>query len=426
MRSFLVRLHRYAGLLMAGFLFVTGLTGAVISWDHEIDEWLNPHLFEARTAGEAQDALSIAARLEARYPQIQVTTAPLAGEAGHSYSFWVEPRVDPVSGTLFDPGFNQIFIDPVSGDELGRRAWGAVWPLGKENFVSFLYKLHFSLHMPEFFGTDRWGVWLLGAIALIWMADCFTGVVLTLPAARKPSSTPDTSSERSFLRRWAPSWKVRWRGGSYKLNFDLHRAASLWTWAMLFILALTAFSLNLYREVFFPVMSLVSEVTPSPFDVRTPSAPDRPIAPKLGFAEALAIARDEAERRNWREPAGRIFHAREFGIYGIEFFVPEDGHGAGGVGHKALYVDALDGRRLGQRLPWQGTAADIFVQAQFPLHSGRIIGLPGRILVSLMGVVVAVLSVTGTYIWWRKRRARSKAEARRTSEAAAIDPLRIG
>ena len=62
--------------------------------------------------------------------------------------------------------------------------------------------------------------------------------------------------------------------------------------------------------------------------------------------------------------------------------------------------------RSGARLPWVGTAADIFVQAQFPLHSGRIVGLPGRILISIMGLVVAALSVTGVVIWWRKRRAR--------------------
>lgn len=61
---------------------------------------------------------------------------------------------------------------------------------------------------------------------------------------------------------------------------------------------------------------------------------------------------------------------------------------------------------LRERVPWKGTAADIFVQAQFPLHSGRILGLPGRILVSVMGLVVAALSVTGVVIWYRKRRAR--------------------
>ncbi|MNO08416.1 hypothetical protein D3C81_2310440 [compost metagenome] len=46
------------------------------------------------------------------------------------------------------------------------------------------------------------------------------------------------------------------------------------------------------------------------------------------------------------------------------------------------------------------------MQAQLPLHSGRILGLPGRILISAMGLVIAMLSVTGVIIWWRKRAAR--------------------
>ena len=71
------------------------------------------------------------------------------------------------------------------------------------------------------------------------------------------------------------------------------------------------------------------------------------------------------------------------------------------------------GALLGERQPWKGTAADIFVQAQFPLHSGRILGLPGRILISFMGVVVAMLSVTGVIIWWRKRASRRVVVAQR-------------
>lgn len=80
------------------------------------------------------------------------------------------------------------------------------------------------------------------------------------------------------------------------------------------------------------------------------------------------------------------------------------------------------GRYLGDRLPWTGTAADIFVQAQFPLHSGRILGLPGRILVSIMGLVVAALSVTGVVVWHRKRAARLQ---RRSRTAAPIAQIRI-
>lgn len=49
MRPVLVRLHRWLGVATALFLFVSGLTGAIIAWDHEIDEILNPAFFHART-----------------------------------------------------------------------------------------------------------------------------------------------------------------------------------------------------------------------------------------------------------------------------------------------------------------------------------------------------------------------------------------
>ncbi|MGL4575991.1 MAG: PepSY-associated TM helix domain-containing protein [Burkholderiaceae bacterium] len=412
MRAIATVLHRWAGLITAAFLVFSGLTGAVISWDHELDELLNPHLHDARAdvapSGPARDALALAREIEARHPQVQVTYVPLAAEPGHSYAFGVEPRVNPTTQRLYEPGFNQVFVDPASGKELGKREWGAVWPITRETFVSFLYKLHYSLHFPEIAGTDQWGIWLLGIIAMIWTIDCFVGFILTLPARRR---VQDAVASRSFWQRWKPAWKVRTRGGAYKLNFDLHRAFSLWTWLLLFIIAFTAFSLNLYREVFFPAMSLVSNVTPSPFDLREPRGKHEPISPVLDFGGALQAASVEARSRGWTKPAGSIFYAREYGIYGVAFYRPEENHGAGGVGHQELYLDAQDGRVLGDREPWKGTAADIFVQAQFPLHSGRILGLPGRILISIMGVVVAMLAMTGVVIWWRKRRARALSPA---------------
>jgi uncharacterized iron-regulated membrane protein len=413
---------------MAVFLIFSGVTGAVISWDHELDELLNPHLLDARANGAARSSFELVREVETRHPNVEVTSFPLAAEDGHSFAFWVEPKVDPSTGRLRDVDYNQVFIDPASGVELGKREWGAVWPLTRENIVSFLYKLHYSLHVPEIFGTDRWGQWLLGGIALLWTLDCFVGAYLTLPARRRARATAEEAlaedegasvpaPSKSFRQRWKPSWMVRWRAGSYRLNFDLHRASGLWTWGLLFLLAFTAFSLNLYREVFFPVMSVVSDVTPSPFDRRTPNSPHEPIEPRLEFETVVPLAVAEARRRGWKQPAGDVFYSREYGIYGVQFFHPEDGHGAAGVGHRSLYYDGLDGRLLGDRQPWKGTAADIFVQAQFPVHSGRILGLPGRILISLMGLVVAGLSATGVYIWWRKRQARLLAERRGSREA---------
>jgi len=394
MRATWTLVHRYLGLLTAAFLFVSGLTGAVISWDHELDDLLNPHLMEAHTPGKPQSSLDLARQVEQRHPEAKVSYIPLHAGQGKSLGFGVDAT-----------GFNQVFVDPVSGAELGKREWGAVWPISKETLVSFLYRLHYSLHIPEMWGIDRWGIWLMGAIAMVWVVDSFVGFYLTLPVRAR------TAPARSWWQRWKPAWKVRWSGGSAKLNFDLHRAFSLWTWGLLFILAFTAFSLNLYREVFYPVMKTVSEVTPTPFDTRIPRDLRNPILAQVGYEKILQQAAAEARHRKWEEPAGSVFYSQAYGIYGVSFFKPGDDHGAGGVGPAVLYYDGIDGRLLGERQPWKGTAADIFVQAQFPLHSGRILGLPGRVLISAMGIVVAMLSVTGVVIWWRKRSSRERAAA---------------
>ena len=415
MRAFWTLLHRWFGLGAAVFLFIAGATGAVISWDHELDDLLNPHLTHVTSSGPALPSLELARRVEERDPRVRATFIPLSVEPGESLSLFVRPRVDPATGRLFEPGYNQVFLDPATGEELGRREWGAAWPITTETFVSFLYKLHYSLHIPEIAGIDDWGLWFMGLVAAGWTIDCFVGAYLTLPAKRRRG---EGEGPRGWWARWAPAWRIRTDGSAYRINFDIHRAFGLWTWALLFILAFTAFTLAYYREVFMPAMQLVSSVTPSPFDTRTPTPLHEPMEPVIDFPGIIGRAQAEAARRGWAEPVGSVFFSPNYGLYGVNFHHPGDDHGAAGVGPARLYFDSTDGRYLGDRQPWVGTMADLFVQAQFPLHSGRILGVPGRILVSLMGVVVAALSVTGVIIWARKRRARLSREARRGAEVA--------
>jgi uncharacterized iron-regulated membrane protein len=410
LRFVFVLLHRWLGLGIASFLFVSGLTGAVISWGHELDDLLNPHLMTAQAVGSPIPVLDLVRQVETRDPRVQVVSFPLAVEPGESLPVFVQPRVDPTTGRLHHLGYNQVFVDPASGRELGRREWGAAWPITSENVVSFLYKLHYSLHLPEMWGIDLWGRWLLGGVALIWTIDCFIGFYLTLPVRHAPNPSQPAAVQRVLQRgwwtRWTPAWRIKMSGSRYRIAFDFHRAFGLWLWALIFVLAFTAFSLNLYREVFYPLMSMVSQVTPNLFAERAPADKHSPIEPVIGYAEILDRAHSEGARRGWDQPVGGLFYAQGFGIYGARFFRPGDDHGAAGVGPAILYFDGRDGRVLRERRPWRGTMADIFLQAQFPIHSGRILGLPGRILVSVMGLVVAALSMTGVVIWYRKRRAR--------------------
>lgn len=410
MRTIFGLLHRWVGLATALFLFMSGFTGAIISWDHELDDLLNAHLHTARTEGPALSSFEIARGIEARDPQAWVLGIPLAAEPGDALSFYVEGRIDPATGKRIELTYNEVFIDPASGTEIGKRKWGAAWPITSENLVSFLYVLHYSLHIPEFWGIDHWGLWFMGAIAILWTIDCFVGFYLTLPVRREQRAGRAAAVERQLGKgwwaRWVPAWKIKWSGSAYRINFDIHRAFSLWTWILLFIIAFTAFSLNLYREVFYPAMSIISEVTPSAYDLREERSEHDPVIPKLGFETILDRARVEAARRGWREPAGSMDYSPGYGLYSVSFFHPGDDHGSAGVGPASLTLDAITGEVLSARIPWQGTIADMFVQAQFPLHSGRILGLPGRILISLMGLVVAALSVTGVVIWYKKRAAR--------------------
>ncbi len=74
MRTLGVWIHRWAGLTTALFLFMSGLTGAVVSWDHELDEWLNGHLFDVHTSGPSLLSLDLAARIEAADPRARVSS----------------------------------------------------------------------------------------------------------------------------------------------------------------------------------------------------------------------------------------------------------------------------------------------------------------------------------------------------------------
>jgi uncharacterized iron-regulated membrane protein len=181
--------------------------------------------------------------------------------------------------------------------------------------------------------------------------------------------------------------------------------------------------MNLNREVMRPLVSLFSELTPSPFASREAAPPQRPIEPAVPIERAVELAKAEAGRRGIAAPAGGVFLSTDFGVWGVGFFEPGFSHGDGGLGNPWLYVDARIGEAAGADVPGTGSAGDIFMQAMFPLHSGRILGVPGRVLMSLMGVAIATFSVTGVLIWLRKRRARAHSDVI-TITGARLSPAR--
>ena len=390
-RQILTLLHRWAGLSLAVFLFIAGFTGAIISWDHELDEWLNPQLFERQSPGETLPPLVLADHLEKTDSRILITWLPLSIESDQNLGLAVIGRPDPRTGKAIDIGVNQIALDPVTAEIRGSRMWGDI-ALTRENFVPFLYKLHYSMHLPDFFDIE-FGILFMGILAIVWTIDCFVALLLSFPN----------------WQAWRKSFTFRWRQGGYKLNFDLHRSGGVWLWGLLLILAVTAVSMNLNQEVTRPIVSVFSTLSPDPFAVRSPNPHDEPIEPGINRREIVKLAQAEARRLGWNIPLGGMFYDPEYSIYGVTFHELGKDHADRGLGNPWLYFDGQDGHFLGDKIPGSGSAGDIFLDAQFPLHSGRILGLPGRIIVSVLGLLVATLSVTGVIIWYRKRKARMPA-----------------
>lgn len=389
MRSILVHLHRYLGLATAMFLALAGLTGSVLAFHHELDEWLNPAFYRtAERPGPALDGPTLIERLEAAQPQRLVWYLEQADEPGHSALLAMVPRNDPATGQPYPLAPRVFYLDPHTAEVLGEREWGACC-FSRQNLIPFILEFHYNLSLP-----GNWGIVLMGLVAILWVLDCLVSLWLTLPRGRP------------FLRKWSTAWRIK----RQRLNHDVHRAGGLWLWLLLTPVAVSSVAMNLPTQVFKPVVSLFSEVPLSTYEARgrLPKAALGEL--RLDYRQAHRLAREEGDRLGLRAPITELYYSFEYNFFGAGF-----GDHASEGGNAWLFVHGTDGQVIGREIPGQGTLGERFYQLQLPIHGGRILGLPGRILIAVLGLAIAVLSLTGVIIWWRKRRARRSTASRRAS-----------
>lgn len=401
MRPLLSLLHRWFGLFIAIFLFISGFTGAIIAWDHELDAMIAPEFYHSSTTDGAQRTpLELANQLEAKHPELTVTFMPLGLAEGEALSAFVAPRKTSLTEEPAEMAYNQVGVNAHTGEIQGTRYWGAV-SLTRENLLPFIYKLHYSLHIPDLPSGLQLGLLVMGIIGIVWVLDCFIALSISFPS----------------MSQWKKSFAFRWRSNSQKLTFDLHRSGGVWVWLLLLVLAITSVSMNLGSQVVKPIVGLFSDLTPAPYETKVPEAT---LAPVMTREDIVARASEQAAKDSITAPLGGIYYSAFNDMYGVGFYEPGMGHGDMGLGNPWMYFDGKTGAYLGGTTPGKGTAGDIFMQAQFPLHSGRIIGVTGRIIVTVMGLAVAMLSVTGIIIWARKRKSRYLA---RTAKSPAKPDL---
>ncbi len=419
-RRYLVFMHRWIGLAMTLFLVIVGLTGSALAFREELDVWLNPELLTAaKRDAPLLDGFTLREKAAALFPDASFDAVQLRIEPDRSVQFMHTPGMRDTDNMM--EKMVEFYLDPYTGEKLGERSSWSGPSLERKNIMSFLYRLHFALALPWSWsaGSHSVGDYILGITALVWTFDCFIAFYLTFPLRwrAKADASPPT---KSWWGRWKPAWLIKLNAGAYRINFDIHRALGLWTWAMLFVFAWSSVAFNL-NEVYTPTMKTLFGMSD-----RTSNAPARaarPETPTLGWREAYArggaLLHAEADRRGLAIEREKFLGLnREGGVYTLT------ARSSGDVSKDGItYVsfDADTGALLDAFFPGDPTKppGDVITLWLIWLHMAEVFGLPMQIFVCVMGFVITALCVTGVYIWWKKRRARkiSPRRAMRLAEA---------
>lgn len=378
MRKALAWVHRYVGLSLAGVLLMSALTGSLLAFEREWDAALNPDLF--RRAGPGPDLAidALVAKAARQLPGAVITEVHLP-HAGQDTVL-----LDTATADESPPRFDQVFVDPATGRVLGTRLWGEL-EFERRNIIPFLYSLHYSLHAP-----GATGKFVLGGAALLWFLHSCVGLMLAWPRG-PPRRTA-----------WARALTVKAQGSSRRRDYQLHRAAGLWLLALTLIIALTGAMMNLQEPLFRPIMSRTMSISPVPSARFAERVSDRN-GQQLTFAQAATAAEHIAAFHYAAPWAYRIGRDAKRDLFVI--VIGESSRNPRyGLGPSWVYVDAHSGALLAADWAAQGTAGDLALREAFQVHSGQIAGLPGRILIAITGLAVAVLVIVGLRVWWQRRR----------------------
>jgi len=407
-RQFWVRLHRWVGLVIAGFLVLAGLTGAVLVWHHELSSAITPELYHVkspRPGAALLDPATILERAAQHAPGATISYLPLNTLPGDATFLSAEGVAKP-----------EMAVDPYTGDILARWDGGSLAD-GRVAIMPFLYRLHYSLAL----GTV--GTWVFGVVGLLWTLDTFVGAYLTLPARCVSGAS---RSPATWLARWRPAWTVRRGGNAHKRNMDLHRAGGLWLWAVLFVFAWSSVGFNL-SQVHTPVMRALFSfraATDLP-DLPTP----RPVAnlswqSALGHGRLLMAAELQARGLTQRFESGLYYDAATGTFhYSVSSSADRADKRHGGT---SVAFDADTGARRSFISTADERVGDIATRWMSDLHMAAIWGRPYDVFVTLVGLAVAMLSITGAFIWAKKRAARVFVMNRRNPKTAGQRNSSIG
>lgn len=362
-RKVWLKLHQYLALTV-GFLFaLIGLTGSHNAFYKEIDELLNPELVIKSPRGAYRSLDEIMQAVNTVHPTTRKGSWFLM-MPHHHFGMLAAAYTKPEEKAGEFNALLWVDVNPYTAEVVRSYFWG-------ETLVSWIYDLHNTLLMGET------GHKIAGFLGLVLMVSLGTGLYLWWPRGGKLA--------QAFVIK---------RGTSFhQVTFDVHRVSGIYSVMVLFILAFSGLCM-VYPDYIRPLVDVVSPVRQKPVGFQSALIPG---AKPISLTQAVAIADQvfpNGELRQVITPEGPT------GIYLIRKRQPEEieRHNP----ESMVWIDQYSGKVLGKHEPRDNTMGEAFLSIQWSLHSGRALGLPGRILNCLMGFMPLILYITGIIQWLKK------------------------
>ncbi|UFZ04070.1 PepSY domain-containing protein [Bradyrhizobium ontarionense] len=377
-KPLLLQIHSVAGLAAALVLAMMGITGAIMSFEDEIQAGLNASLAHVPPGAVAPLAPGeLVARLQADPDGGKVAAITLSRDPSAAVRIRFARGEDGARPS-------SVFVDPRDGHVLGT-------PRG-EAFFATVRRLHRWLLLPgdgNGAGRQITGAAVLGLVVLL-----ITGLVLRWPRR--------AGSAALWLK---PQLGLSGRG----LHRSLHTVIGTWLLPVYLVMALTglSYSYGWYKDgltwLLAPASPPMQMSSPkAPRDGRSESRPEpQPVALDLVWATVLREAGDRFSTVQLTLPAGA----------GTAVRVRSWLHDANDGARDEFRVDGVSGRLLAAERYADKTPGERALARILDIHRGSILGLPGQIVFMMAGALMPLFAVTGVLLYVSRRRLRRPRQA---------------
>lgn len=369
LRQWAFRLHWYTGLSIGLLLAVVGLSGSIVVFKPEMEKALIPHLSRVEPGKQTGSLQGMYNAVQRHRPQDKIINVAMYGGSEAAWGF----RLSSAQGRV------QVYVNPYTGKVLGEDTYD-------DKFLQWVYDLHADL----LGGTT--GRLVNGLAGLLLTGLALSGIVIWWPGRKRLS--------HGFSFHQQTSWKGK--------NYDLHKLAGFFSAGLLVLVAITG--------AYFPFkdqyQALTAWTTSRPAVLESPKLANPPT--NLSPAHLNLVWHNAHRALPEGQPMLLRFPQAPNENFSFRCALPGDWSRTGDnfvflhqYTSQVIRVDRWQALPVGVKL----------MRAMFPLHFGTFGGTFTRVVWLILGVVPAVLFVSGFLMWWNRVVAKRLASTSRINHA---------